>query len=56
VKKFTGMIGVRFTNSDKFGPTAEAFDGTNLIGEVAGNMEVLRKLKEGAEIYLLEVR
>jgi len=56
VKKFTGMIGVRFTNSDKFGPTAEAFDGTNLIGEVAGNMEALRELKEGTEIYIQEVR
>ncbi|HRR53897.1 MAG TPA: methanogenesis marker 3 protein, partial [Candidatus Methanomethylicus sp.] len=56
VKKFTGMIGVRFTNGDKFGPTAEAFDGTNLIGEVAGNMEALRELKEGTEIYIQEVR
>ncbi len=56
VKKFTGMIGIRFIDSDNFGPTAEAFDGTNLIGEVVGNTEALRALKEGAEIYLMEAQ
>jgi len=54
VKKFTGMIGIRFTESDRFGPTAEAFDGTNIIGEVVSNMEPLRGLKEGEEIYVME--
>lgn len=54
VKKFTGMIGVRFSESDKFGPTAEGFDGTNIIGEVASGIEILEGLKEGDVVYLLE--
>lgn len=56
VKKFTGMIGIRFTSSTKFGPTAEGFDGTNLIGEVVDNIEALRGLKEGSEVYVTEVQ
>lgn len=54
VKKFIGMIGVRFSESDKFGPTAEGFDGTNIIGEVVSGIEILEGLKEGDVIYLLE--
>lgn len=54
VKKFTGMVGIRFTSSNKFGPTAEGFDGTNLVGEVVHNIEALKGLKEGAEIYVTE--
>ncbi|MDI9644020.1 MAG: methanogenesis marker 3 protein [Candidatus Verstraetearchaeota archaeon] len=55
VKKFVGMIGVRLTDSDRFGPTAEGFDGTNLIGEVVGGLTLLKGVKEGDEIYLQEV-
>ena len=54
VKKFTGMVGVRFTASDRFGPTAEGFDGTNIIGEVVENLEILRGLKDGKEVYVVE--
>ncbi len=55
-KKFAGMIGIRITESDKFGPTAESFDGTNLVGEVVGEINLLRRLKEGDEIYVQELR
>jgi len=56
VKKFAGMIGIRMTDSEKFGPTAESFDGTNLIGEVQGGLDLLRTLKEGSELYIQELR
>jgi UPF0288 family protein (methanogenesis marker protein 3) len=56
VKKFAGMIGIRMTDSEKFGPTAESFDGTNLIGEVQGGLDLLRRLKEGSELYIQELR
>jgi len=53
-KKFAGMIGVRFTESDEFGPTAERFEGTNIIGEVVENHDALRGLKEKGVVYLSE--
>ncbi|MEM2124864.1 MAG: methanogenesis marker 3 protein [Candidatus Methanosuratincola sp.] len=56
VKKFAGMIGIRITESEKFGPTAESFDGTNLIGKAEGGLDLLRRLKEGSELYIQELR
>jgi len=55
VKKFTGMMGVRFFASSKFGPTAEGFDGTNIIGKVTEGIDVLKGLREGMEAYVVEV-
>ncbi|MCD6409287.1 MAG: methanogenesis marker 3 protein [Candidatus Verstraetearchaeota archaeon] len=54
-RRFAGMIGVRMQDSDKYGPTAETFEGTNLIGEIVENQEVLAGLKDGMELYILEV-
>ncbi|MBC7113289.1 MAG: methanogenesis marker 3 protein, partial [Candidatus Methanomethyliales bacterium] len=54
VKKFAGMIGIRLTESDKFGPTAESFDGTNLVGIVLENIGVLTDLREGKRVYIME--
>ncbi|MEJ5293171.1 MAG: methanogenesis marker 3 protein [Candidatus Methanosuratincola sp.] len=56
VKKFAGMIGIRIKESESFGPTAESFDGTNLIGEVKGDLGLLMRLKEGEELYVQELR
>lgn len=53
-KRFTGMLGVRFTESEEFGPTAERFDGTNLVGEVVGNLDAVKGLKGKDSIYLME--
>jgi putative methanogenesis marker protein 3 len=53
-KKYAGMIGVRFTESDEFGPTAERFEGTNIIGEVVENHDALKGLKEKGVVYLSE--
>jgi putative methanogenesis marker protein 3 len=54
VKKFAGMVGIRLAESEKFGPTAESFDGTNLVGRVLENMGVLTGLKEGKRVYMME--
>jgi putative methanogenesis marker protein 3 len=53
-KRFTGMLGVRFMESDEFGPTAEKFDGTNMVGEVVGNVDAVKGLKGKDSVYLME--
>lgn len=55
VKKNVGMIGIRLSRSESFGPTAEGFDGSNIIGEVVVGLENLRNIKENDEIYIMEV-
>jgi putative methanogenesis marker protein 3 len=52
--KHEGMIGVRFCDSDKFGPTGEKFAATNVAGRII-NPEKLRKLKEKDMVYFIEV-
>jgi len=54
IKRFTGMVGVRFTESEEFGPTAEKFDGTNIVGEVVGNVGTIKGLKGKESIYMME--
>jgi putative methanogenesis marker protein 3 len=53
-KRFTGMLGIRFMESDEFGPTAEKFDGTNMVGEVVGNVDAVKGLKGKDSVYLME--
>ena len=52
-KKFAGMVGVRFNESKDFGPTAEKFEGTNIIGEVINNLDALKGVDRVA--YVSEV-
>jgi len=54
-RKHAGLIGVRFSESRDFGPTAERFESTNIVGVVLENFEVIRGSKEGDAIYLMEV-
>jgi putative methanogenesis marker protein 3 len=54
IKRFAGMVGVRFTESEEFGPTAEKFDGTNIVGEVVGNLGAIKGLKMKDTVYLME--
>lgn len=54
VKKFAGMVGIRLMESDKFGPTAESFDGTNIVGRVLENLAILNGLREGRKVYIME--
>lgn len=52
--KHAGMIGVRFRESAKFGPTAEKYSSTNILGRVI-DMEKMRKVKEKDMVYFKEV-
>ena len=56
VKRYTGYIGIRLSPNDKYGPTGETFEGSNIVGRVVQNIEILKKVKVGDEIYLFEVR
>ena len=52
--KSAGLIGIRFEDNVEFGPTAEAFEATNIIGDITSDYERLEKLKEGVVIYVTE--
>jgi putative methanogenesis marker protein 3 len=52
--KHEGMIGVRFSDNDKFGPTGEKYVSTNIVGRVV-NLEKLKMLKEKDMVYFIEV-
>ena len=52
--KSAGLIGIRFEDNIEFGPTAETFDATNIIGDITSDYERLEKLKEGVEVYVTE--
>ncbi|MCG2728398.1 MAG: methanogenesis marker 3 protein, partial [Candidatus Methanoperedenaceae archaeon] len=49
-----GMVGVRLTDDEKYGPTGEKFECTNIIGKVI-EPERLKGLKVGDIIYIKEV-
>ena len=52
--KNVGLIGIRFEDSDEFGPTADAFNATNLIGKADIDFEILGKLKDGEVLYVTQ--
>ena len=52
--KSAGLIGIRFEDNIEFGPTAESFEATNIIGDVVSDYDILEKLKEGVEVYVTE--
>jgi putative methanogenesis marker protein 3 len=52
--KSAGLIGVRFEPNHEFGPTAESFNATNIIGKMISNTEGLEDLKEGVVVYVRE--
>jgi putative methanogenesis marker protein 3 len=56
VKRYAGMVGVRFSESGEFGPTAEKFEGTNIIGEVIENVDALKQVTEKKTVYISEAR
>ncbi|RZN35870.1 MAG: methanogenesis marker 3 protein [Methanophagales archaeon ANME-1-THS] len=53
-----GMMGIRLDESKEYGPTGEAFDGTNLVLSIPSltpsTLTFLSKLKEGDVIYVKE--
>jgi putative methanogenesis marker protein 3 len=52
--KHEGLIGVRFGDNDKFGPTGEKYVATNIAGRIV-NLEKLKKIKEKDIVYFIEV-
>lgn len=52
--KSAGLIGIRFEDNSDFGPTAETFDATNIIGDITSDYDYLEKLKEGVVVYVAE--
>jgi putative methanogenesis marker protein 3 len=56
VKRYKGYIGIRLSPNDKYGPTGETFEGTNIVGKVVKNADLIKKLKMGDIVYLLEVK
>jgi len=51
-KKNVGLIGIRFECNDEFGPTAEPFKATNIIGKVRTDFKPIEKIKEGEQLYI----
>ena len=54
-RRGAGLVGVRGSENAEFGPTAEPFEGTNIIG-IMHDLEKLGKLKEGDTVYIREVK
>ena len=52
--KSAGLIGIRFEPNREFGPTAESFNATNIVGKMVTNTEGLEELKEGVVVYVRE--
>ncbi len=52
--KSAGLIGIRFEDNLEFGPTAETFEATNIIGDITSDYDHLEKLKEGVVVYVTE--
>ena len=52
--KSAGLIGIRFEDNLEFGPTAESFEATNIIGEITSDYDHIEQLKEGVEVYVTE--
>ncbi|HOT06408.1 MAG: hypothetical protein A4E45_01317 [Methanosaeta sp. PtaB.Bin039] len=55
VAKKTGLLGVKFVDDRRYGPSGEKFEGTNIIGKVL-DLDKLKDVKEGEMVYVLEVR
>ena len=52
--KSAGLIGIRFEDNTEFGPTAETFEATNIVGDIVSDYDSLEKLKEGVVVYVTE--
>ena len=52
--KNVGLVGVRFEDNSEYGPTAESFSATNIVGKVCSDFKLLEKLKDGEILYVTE--
>jgi putative methanogenesis marker protein 3 len=55
ISKKIGLVGVKFLDDKRYGPSGEKFEATNIIGRVL-EPEKLQGVSEGETVYLLEVR
>ncbi|MBP2132913.1 putative methanogenesis marker protein 3 [Methanomicrobium sp. W14] len=53
-RRGVGLVGVRTSSNNEFGPTSEPFSATNIIGEVI-ETDKLSSLKEGETVYIREI-
>jgi putative methanogenesis marker protein 3 len=49
-----GLVGIRFGDNDKFGPTGEKYEATNIAGRIV-NIDKLKGVKEKDMVYFIEV-
>ncbi|MCP8306404.1 MAG: methanogenesis marker 3 protein, partial [archaeon] len=49
-----GLIGARLMPSDKYGPTGEKFEATNIVGKASDLHGLLKVKEEGDIIYIGE--
>ncbi|MDY6958043.1 MAG: methanogenesis marker 3 protein [Halobacteriota archaeon] len=54
-RQWYGLLGVRFEESEDYGPTGEELESTNIIGKIVEGMEELKKLEAGSTFYFMEV-
>ncbi|MDY6865651.1 MAG: methanogenesis marker 3 protein [Halobacteriota archaeon] len=54
-RQWYGLLGVRFEESEDYGPTGEELGSTNIIGKIVEGMEELKKLEAGSTFYFMEV-
>lgn len=54
-RRGAGLVGVRTSEDDEFGPTGEPLEGTNIIGSVI-DVGKLKDFKEGDIVYIREVK
>ena len=52
--KSAGLIGIRFEDNSEYGPTAESFEATNIVGDITSDYDHIEQLKEGVEVYVTE--
>jgi len=53
-RKQVGLVGVRYEDNNEYGPTAEPFNGTNLLGKIITDLKILENLKDGQIVYIKE--
>jgi len=51
--KRAGMVGVKSSDDDLFGPTGERFNSTNIVGKIL-DIDKLDRLKDGDVMYIIE--
>jgi UPF0288 family protein (methanogenesis marker protein 3) len=51
--KYAGLIGVRLEDNEKYGPTGERFNSTNIVGRIL-HTSPLQSVRENETIYVHE--